>query len=249
MDEEASNLRSARELYLRRLIVQALLELESEIGEHEAGEFRDFKAAAVIRLFSQKPALHDAIPFDNEFYTKRLVPKIAALLNSEHATLDGVEIRTESDVSEAFQKVRKSLEDVIQQRNELAAQLQMNGELLQKTLRHEQWPLRRKLAQAEVDYTQVTAAIYEKKCANVVDEIHGLFRDYKYDKAIEALREKLEKESAELKRELDSRVKKHEIYQKALALNPDLDSLLEKFQMLNVSVKDLEKMNLILEPN
>jgi len=156
--------------------------------------------------------------------------------------LEKPEVRTETDVVEACSKLRKEMKELLQRRQALSVQIQADKELLHKTLRHEQWSLRFKLEQAQVDYTAVTAAVYEKKFANVAKSVLDLFRDYRYDEAIEVVRERSEKEKAALKKELESRIKKHEIYKKALVLNPNLDDLLEKYQSLTDSLTSLRKM-------
>lgn len=236
-------LRASRAQLLRKTIVQAILELETEVDETEEEKFLAFKACAVLRLFSMKPLLPGFQPFDSEFYTERVVPKVNALLSAEFNPLERLEVCTENDVVEACSKLSKEMKELAQRRQGLSAQIQAGKDLLHKTLHHEQWSLRFKLEQAEVDYTAAAAAVYEKKFASVAKSILDLYREYRYDEAIEVVRQRSEKERTALKKELDYRIKKHDIYKKALVLNPDLDTLLEKYQSLTDSLKSLRKMS------
>ncbi|XP_003739275.1 uncharacterized protein LOC100902254 [Galendromus occidentalis] len=246
MNDEVSfqdGLRVARAQLLRRMLVQAILKLETEIGDGEKEKFCNFKASVILRLFSIKPPLQGFTPFDSEFYTERIVPELNAILSKESAPLGRLEVCTENDVIEAYSRLRKQMKELVQRRQTLNAHIQASKELLNRTLRHEQWSLRFKLEQAQVDYTAVTAAVYEKKFGSIAKSILDLFRDYRYDEALESIREKLESEKTALARELDRRIKKHEIYKKALVLNPDLDDVLEKYQSLTDSLVNMRKMS------
>ena len=236
-------LRLSRAQHLRRVIVRAILELETEIGDEERDDFCNFKASVILRLFAIKLPLPGSLPFDSKFYTERVVPKVNCILNRECAPLEKLEVCTESDVADAYSKLCKQIKDLLRRRQAIFAQIQASRDLLHKTLRHEQWSLRFKLEQAQVDYTATTAAVYEKKFASVAKSVVELFREYRYEEAMESLRDRLEKEKAALKRDLDYRMKKHDIYKKALVLDPDLDDLLKKYQSLMVSIKSIQSMS------
>ncbi|XP_022647060.1 uncharacterized protein LOC111244333 isoform X3 [Varroa destructor] len=231
---------------MRRFVVRALLELDAEVadGSDERSRLDTFKAATLLKLFPIRGSFHDLVPFDNDFYIKHVVPKIEKRLAYELKPLAEVDLVTDQTVAEKYSELYDKLKALADQYKRLLSNVGNSQQLLQDVLRHQQWALRQKLAQAEVDRLALTSVIFDKKLIKINRDIYNIFCSYKFDEAVKVVEDQINRDIQALQEEIAARTKKHEVYQKARKVSPEIDVLLERYESTVTSINQLRAYQL-----
>ncbi|OQR74474.1 hypothetical protein BIW11_03416 [Tropilaelaps mercedesae] len=235
--------RSIRNNLMRRLIVQALLELDCEVPESgdERKQLDNFKAATILSLFPTRGALQGLVTPDNDFYTRRVVPLLVKRLAYELQPLENFELRSEADVTEKYAELHTEMKTLAKRYKKLVDDVAHTQELLHEVLNHRQWSLRQQLAQAEVDSVALISTIYDRKLISLNRAIYDIYRSYRFDEAIEVITKDVEQEVKALREEIATRTKKHELYLKAQRVSPEIDALLKSYQATRAALNNLQE--------